>query len=112
MYSGLIGKTSPTVDVLTVLTGTWDERDAGDWHVVMTPFFTILTATLPEGQHPLAYKSEVVNRYVHKDITQHQRDYGNMFTLKVSYRLDHGRSYRDIQRTMNHRDNDTGILSK
>ena len=56
MYSGLIGKTSPTVDVLTVLTGTWDERDAGDWHVVMTPFFTILTATLPEGQRPLAYK--------------------------------------------------------
>ena len=71
-----------------------------------------LFAQHPFSQHPLAYKSEVVNRYVHKDITQHQRDYGNMFTLKVSYRLDHGRSYRDIQRTMNHRDNDTGILSK
>ena len=71
-----------------------------------------LFAQHPFSQHPLAYKSEVVNRYVHKDITQHQRDYGNMFTLKVSYRLDRGRSYRDIQRTMNHRDNDTGILSK
>ena len=71
-----------------------------------------LFAQHPFSQNPLAYKTEVVNRYVHKDITQHLRDYGNMFTLKVSYRLDHGRSYRDIQRTMNHRDNETGILFK
>lgn len=33
-----------------------------------------------------------------------------MITLKFSYRLDRGRRYRDIQRTMNHRDNETGIL--
>ena len=71
-----------------------------------------LFAQHPFSQNPLVYKTEVVNRYVHKDITQHLRDYGNMFTLKVSYRLDHGRSYRDIQRTMNHRDNETGILFK
>ena len=35
-----------------------------------------------------------------------------MLTLKLSYRLDHGRQYRDIQRTMNHSDSETGILKK
>ena len=34
-----------------------------------------LFAQHPFSQHPLAYKSEVVNRYVQKDITQHQRDF-------------------------------------
>ena len=49
-------------------------------------------------------------RVVQKEISQHYRDYGNMITLKLSYRLDRGRQYRDIQRTMNHRDSETGIL--
>lgn len=64
----------------------------------------------PFSQHPLTNKTEVVSRYVQKEISQHYRDYGNMITLKFSYRLDYGRRYRDIQRTMNHRDNETGIL--
>ncbi len=66
----------------------------------------------PFCQHPLTNKTEVVSRYVQKEITQHCRDYGNMVTLKLSYRLDHGRKYRDIQRSMNHSDSETGILSK
>lgn len=66
----------------------------------------------PFSQHPLTNKTEVVSRYVQKEITQHYRDYGNMVTLKLSYRLDHGRKYRDIQRSMNHSDSETGILSK
>ena len=64
------------------------------------------------SQHPLTNKTEIVSRYIHKDISQHSRDYGNMLTLKLSCRLNHGRKYRDIQRTMNHRDSETGILSK
>ena len=66
----------------------------------------------PFSQHPLTNKTEVVSRYIQKEISQHQRDYGNMLTLKLSYRLDHGRQYRDIQRTMNHSDSETGILKK
>ena len=66
----------------------------------------------PFSQHPLTNKTEIVSRYVQKEISQHHRDYGNMLTLKLSYRLDHGRKYRDIQRSMNHRDKETGILSK
>ena len=33
-----------------------------------------------------------------------------MLTLNLTYRLDRGRRYRDIQRQMNHEDTDTGIL--
>ena len=69
-----------------------------------------LYAQHPFSQHPLTNKTEVVSRYVQKEISQHYRDYGNMVTLKLSYRLDSGRKYRDIQRTMNHKDSETGIL--
>ena len=79
----------------------------------MNDAFSIsLYAQHPFSQHPLTNKTEVVSRYVQKNISQHCRDYGNMLTLKLSYRLDHGRKYRDIQRTMNHSDKETGILSK
>ena len=69
-----------------------------------------LYAQHPFSQHPLTNETEVVSRYVQKEISQHYRDYGNMITLKLSYRLDRGRQYRDIQRTMNHRESETGIL--
>ena len=65
----------------------------------------------PFSQHPLTNRTEVVSRYVQKDISQHYRDYGNMITLKLSWRLDRGRKYRDIQRSMNHSDSETGIVS-
>ena len=71
-----------------------------------------LYAQHPFSQHPLTNKTEVMSRYVQKEISQHHRDYGNMLTLKLSYRLDRGRKYRDIQRSMNHSDKETGILSK
>ena len=74
-------------------------------------FSISLYAQHPFSQHPLTNKTEVVSRYVQKEISQHCRDYGNMLSLKLSYRLDHGRKYRDIQRTMNHSDKETGILS-
>ena len=79
----------------------------------MNDAFSIsLYAQHPFSQHPLTNKTEVLSRYVQKEISQHYRDYGNMLTLILSYRLDHGRKYRDIQRSMNHSDKETGILSK
>ena len=79
----------------------------------MNDAFSIsLYAQHPFSQHPLTNRTEVVSRYLQKDISQHSRDYGNMLTLKLSYRLDHGRKYRDILRSMNHSDKETGILSK
>ena len=40
----------------------------------------------------------------------HSRDLGNMLTLNLTWHLSSGRKYRNIQRTMNHRDTETGIL--
>ena len=59
MYSGLVGKTTPIIDILTVLTGTWDERTDHDWHIVMTPFFTSLDRTVSAGSVALPYKVTV-----------------------------------------------------
>ena len=92
-------------------------HQAPAWYITcnyrMDDAFSIsLYAQHPFSQHPLTNKTEVVSRYVQKEISQHCRDYGNMLTLKLSYRLDHGRKYRDIQRSMNHSDKETGILSK
>ena len=92
-------------------------HQAPAWYITcnyrMNDAFSIsLYAQHPFSQHPLTNKTEVVSRYVQKEISQHCRDYGNMLTLKLSYRLDHGRKYRDIQRSMNHSDKETGILSK
>ena len=92
-------------------------HQAPAWYITcnyrMNDAFSIsLYAQHPFSQHPLTNKTEVVSRYVQKEVSQHHRDYGNMLTLKLSYRLDHGRKYRDIQRSMNHSDKETGILSK
>ncbi len=64
----------------------------------------------PFCQHPLTNKTEIVSRYVQKELSQHSRDYGNMLTFKLSWRLDHGRKYRDIHRTMNYNDSGTNVL--
>ena len=92
-------------------------HQAPAWYITcnyrMNDAFSIsLYAQHPFSQHPLTNKTEVVSRYVQKEISQHYRDYGNMLTLKLSYRLDRGRKYREIQRSMNHSDKETGILSK
>ena len=69
-----------------------------------------LYAQHPFCARPLTNKTEVLSHYIHKDITQHSRDFGNMLTLNITWHLSSGRKYRDIQRTMNHRDTETGIL--
>jgi len=55
MYSGLISKTSPLIDVLTVLTGQWDEREQNGWHVILCPFFTVFTSTVDTGSKELPF---------------------------------------------------------
>lgn len=59
MYSGTINKFSPQVDVLEVLSGLWNEYDKGEFHVVVTPFFTVVTATLDTGSHVLPFSVTV-----------------------------------------------------
>ncbi len=59
MYSGLIGKTTPIVDVLTVLTGQWDERTYQDWHIVLCPFFVTMDRVCDAGSVPLPFNVTV-----------------------------------------------------
>lgn len=69
-----------------------------------------LYAQHPFCARPLSHKAEILNRYIHKEISQHSRDLGNMVTLNLTWHLSSGRKYKDIERTMNHRDTETGIL--
>lgn len=55
MYSGLITKSTPIIDILTVLTGVWDESDSNGWHIVMTPFFTVMDAVVEAGSVALPF---------------------------------------------------------
>ncbi len=71
-----------------------------------------LFAQNPFCRNPRTNKTELISRYIQKTVVQHNRDFGNMITLRLTYRFDHGRRYRDIQRTMEHKDTETGILSK
>lgn len=59
MKSGLINKTSPFVDIVDMLSGSWNEYDEGEFHVVVTPFFTVLSATLDAGSHVFPFKVSV-----------------------------------------------------
>lgn len=56
MRSALINGSSPREDIVGVLTGVWNEYDAGtgkEWHVVKTPWYVVLTGTLSAGTHVL-----------------------------------------------------------
>lgn len=56
MKSGMINKTSSMIDILEQLTGSWNEYNLADYHLVVTPFFTVVTATLDEGSTELPFK--------------------------------------------------------
>lgn len=56
MHSGLISRTSPYTDILDVMTGSYAEYDSSSYHIVVTPFFTVITATLDAGSTELPFK--------------------------------------------------------
>ena len=64
------------------------------------------------SQHPVVSRSEVVSRFVSKEMRRRSGDLGNMLTLNFTWELSSGRKYRDVKRTMNHQDGETGILQK
>lgn len=56
MRSAIINAGSPREDMLGVLTGIWNEYDAGpnkEWHIVKTPFFIRMEAVLKAGRNEL-----------------------------------------------------------
>ena len=64
----------------------------------------------PFSAHPVTMRSELMNRYLHKNFTQRDSDEGNCLMLNLTWNLSRGRQYRSINRTLNHQDSETGIL--
>ena len=60
--------------------------------------------------HPLSHQTEVLNRHIYKEVSMRSSDQGNMLTLTLSWHITSGRKYRPIHRTINHQDQDAGIL--
>ena len=40
---------------MELLQGPWQEYDTGEFHIVKTPFFLVVTATLDAGSHALPF---------------------------------------------------------
>ncbi len=64
----------------------------------------------PFDNTPLIHRAEVVNRYVNKTTNIVSKDYGNMITLNFTWKLNHGRVYKSLQRRLNNKDTETGII--
>lgn len=69
-----------------------------------------LTWSHPFEAHPKTAHAHLVNRYIHKNILLRSDDDGNSLTLGFSWKLNKGRKYKDIDRTMQNKDTQTGIL--
>ena len=59
MFNGIINKGSPNVDLVEVLSGTWNEYTVGEWSVTKCPFFLVIEANLDAGQHTLPFTFSV-----------------------------------------------------
>ena len=64
----------------------------------------------PFQRNPLRNRSIIVNRYVGNTICQYSKDAGNGVQLNVTWRLNHGKKYRDVERKLNNKDKVTGIM--
>ena len=57
------------------------------------------------------YRSQVLNEYLHKEISQRSRDLGNMLTISFNWRLSRGKTYKEIRKTIQQKeDRQTGIM--
>ena len=64
----------------------------------------------PFQKNPLTARSELLNRFVQQRSENHSTDYGNVIILKFTWQLSHGREYKQIQRSQQQQDRETGIM--
>lgn len=88
MKNAIINGHSPKEEVLGVLTGIWNEYNAGldkAFHIVKTPFFVAITATLQAGTHilPVTPQNTAMLHWASKDNSGHiiVKARSNTFTL-------------------------------
>ncbi len=73
-------------------------------------FYFTLYAKNPFLAHPKAQSVEVVNALVQKQIVSRSPAWGNMVQLSIAWRIDRGRSYHDVKRSIKNKERETGIL--
>lgn len=65
----------------------------------------------PFQQHPAIQRGKVLNENLHKEYIYRSRDLGNMITLRFSWKLSKGKSYKEIEKKVQHEGNkQTGIM--
>lgn len=69
-----------------------------------------LTWFHPFEAHPKTHRARLESRYISKDMLLRSADDGNSVFFNLSWRLSRGRKYKDIERTMQNKDTQTGIL--
>ncbi|MDR1555986.1 MAG: hypothetical protein LBS88_02990, partial [Tannerellaceae bacterium] len=67
---------------------------------IMNPF-------LPDGNPG---KQETISEYVQKEVTQYNKNYGNMIRFTVAWNIDFGRKYNNKQKQINQADYESGII--
>ena len=69
-----------------------------------------LTWANPLRKNYKSTEGEILNRNLHKLTTIYDRDSGNRLTLNVSWRMSRGKKHQSVDKTINLRDTDNGIL--
>ena len=69
-----------------------------------------LTWANPQRKNYKSTEGEILNRNLHKLTTIYDRDSGNRLTLNVSWRMSRGKKHQSVDKTINLRDTDNGIL--
>lgn len=64
----------------------------------------------PFQRNPRTDKTEILNRYVRKTDSTSSQDLGNIVSIGLTWSLNKGRHYKDIERQMNYKDKENGIL--
>lgn len=56
------------------------------------------------------FQSEILNKNLKKNIALYSTDYGNMVSLKITWRIEKGKKYHSAGKRINLSDKDTGIM--
>ncbi len=64
----------------------------------------------PLQRNPKLEEVSLENRYIHKTTVSRGRDYGNMLSLSIAWKLQRGRAFRDVERGEGKKDRESGIM--
>jgi hypothetical protein len=65
---------------------------------------------MPFQKNPKMNEDGLVNQYIQRHLTMRGTDYGNMVMIRLAWKLSHGRKYKTIEKRLQNKDTQTGIL--